>query len=864
VLYGWLSAALEARATVITSSRRLARELRAEHERQQLASGSKAWATPEIRFWHDWLETLRESCDGPSLIDSNVSAVLWDRSMAGHLSGPLLSANNLRRQARRAWKVLSEWRVPAAELAREARTLDERAFAEAVRSYSDRLARGRWIDAEQLAEEVINALDAASVSLPELVVYAGFDRISPRAAELFKAMERAGCRVIEADRRGVAATLTTSSFANLEAELRAAGDWARALLFEHPESRIAIVAPDLETESARYSRLIREGLVPGWQSDGAGFDRAVNVSYGRNLSDHPAIHCALLCLRWAHEGLASRDVSLLLRSPFLGEGDTAGRCQLELRLRMLPDRKWTAAALSDALAEQTQDPAALLWLTNVRRIAAMQTLVAQENRPQSWAGRFDELLTDIGWPGEGTLQSAEFQLINRWRSLLNEFAALEVVIPSMTFAAASNHLASLAREVVYQAETGPGLVSLLGSLEAAGMEFTDLWVIGMDAGRWPSVGQPLALVSRALQRRHGMPDASPQDSLEYSRRVLKRLVSSANAVHFSWSRIEQDTPQMPTALLEEYPQRTHCDRHDPNWYADSLLGRAGVCEASTDPVPSVSGVERVAGGAYTVQQQTIEPFAAFACGRLGIRALNHFETGLSPSLRGILLHETLFRLLREKPSQQEIAEWTEEETRQRISTAIKAGFADTLRHADAVLRRLIAMERTRLQEVVGRFLTAEKSRSSFSIERVEERIDFQFAGVQLALRADRIDRMGDDSLLVIDYKTGRVKNFLGRDKNPVDLQLVVYAVALEQEVGGLALFNIGSRAIVYKAVGGSVDWHAVEKDEWREMLARWSVSVHVAMEQIAAGDVRVNLQLNTEQSRPLNVLSRAEELKRAL
>jgi len=40
--------------------------------------------------------------------------------------------------------------------------------------------------------------------------------------------------------------------------------------------------------------------------------------------------------------------------------------------------------------------------------------------------------------------------------------------------------------------------------------------------------------------------------------------------------------------------------------------------------------------------------------------------------------------------------------------------------------------------------------------------------------------------------------------------------------------------------------------------------VNVAMEQIAAGDVRVNLQLNTEQSRPLNVLSRSEELKRAL
>jgi probable DNA repair protein len=783
--------------------------------------------------------------------------------MSEHLSGPLLGTHNLRRQAQIAWKNLSEWRISLSELTREARSPDECAFAEAAQSYSKLLLKGRWIDSEQLVVEVIRHLSAGGLSLPEELVYAGFDRVSPRAAELFAALEKAGCRVLAVERPGFKTTLTTSSYADVDAELRAAGSWARARLFENPEARVGIVAPDLATESDRFAGLIREGLVPGWQRENTACERAVNVSFGRSLSDYPAIRIALLCLHWIHDGLPSRDVSILLRSPFLGAVDIAGRCELELYLRQLPDRKWTAAALAEALADETSNSHAMAWLEQVRRIASLQTMAMEKNSPVTWARHLDELLNEIGWPGEGSLRSPEFQLINRWRNLLNELASLDVVIPSMTFADAAGHLASLAREVVYQPDTGAGLVNLLGSLEAAGMEFTDLWVVGMDASRWPSSGQPMPLVSRNLQRRHGMPDASPQDSLEYSRRVLKRLASSAEAVHFSWSRVEQDTPQLPTSLLDELSPLVEHEFGDPYWYADSLRGAARVHEIKADVAPPVKKIEKIAGGAYTIQRQTIEPFAAFAYGRLGVRDLRHFEVGLSPSLRGILLHETLHELLRQKPAQQDIASWSEAEKEKRIFAAIENGFAATLRHADAVLRRLLAIERRRLRGVIDRFLAMEQMRSNFSIEQVEERIEFTFAGIQVALRADRIDRLADDTLLVIDYKTGQVKNFLGRDKSPVDLQLVVYATALDQEVGGLALFNVGTRTIAHKGVGGSVEWNTVEKTEWQEMLSRWSLSVHAAMEQIAAGDVRINLRLNTDQSRLLNVLSRAEELKRA-
>jgi hypothetical protein len=115
---------------------------------------------------------------------------------------------------------------------------------------------------------------------------------------------------------------------------------------------------------------------------------------------------------------------------------------------------------------------------------------------------------------------------------------------------------------------------------------------------------------------------------------------------------------------------------------------------------------------------------------------------------------------------------------------------------------------------------------------------------------------------VIDYKTGAPKNLLNRAGDPADLQLVVYSCVQDRPVGGLALLNIDSRAISYKATGASVEWGSMDTEAWSERLTGWQATVDRAMRQMAAGDVRINLQLSAKEGRQLNILSRLEEHKR--
>jgi len=865
--YPWLQNAIAERAEVVTASRRLARELRGVYNDQQVATGKQSWHTPAIVFWSDWVALQIESVSDPSAlpvrIDAFSASIIWERCLRAHMPDELLGFSGIVRQARQAWRQLNDWSVPIAELVSSARSQDERLFANAASDYKTQLRAGSWIDDAGTEALLADLITQESVTVPRQIMLAGFDRPVPAVARVVEALRAGGCSVQTVPSPDVNATVSVASFASQDAQLRAAGAWAHAVLDNNPQAKIAIVSPTLESEAARTGRLILEGLAPGWQTAGPGHREAVNVSYGRKLAEIPAIAIALLTLKWIRHGLTSREISLILRSKSIGKGEVSGRSRLELMLRKLPDRLWSAASFRRALNEREQSEDSLLLFLSIEKIVELEKDKATVASPADWARQIDQLLEDLHWPGDLTLGSDEFQLVNRWRGLLNELAGTVVVAPQMRLTEAIQRLTALATETVYQPQAKTAMVPVLGTLEAAGMQFDGIWICDLDATQWPPGARPSVLLSRALRKEYGMPDATPSDTLDFSSRVLQRLVGSAGECVMSWARIKGDAELTVSPLLDDIAAAEYNGPQDPGWYAAQQTGGHATEQHTDDSAPAVVQDEKVGGGAYTVQRQSIEPFAAFVYGRLGVQQLDVIETGLSASLRGNIIHNALHNLLADRPTQTEIKRWQDDELAQRIGGAIDSALTEHINRADPVVRRILSLERSRLRGLLKNFVAEECQRSDFSVAAVEEVIDYHAHGVHLGLRFDRLDRLPDGSFLIIDYKTGAPKNLLNRDGKPVDLQLIVYADALQQDVGGLALINIDSRSISYKGAGGSVDWDPMDGEGWPERLADWRASVHTALQEIAAGDVRINLLLSSAEGRRLNILSRLEEQKRA-
>ena len=863
-MYQWLSEAIDRNSLIITASRRLARVLRSEYGQQQLAQGHKAWRSPDILFLDDWLMSMVNTASGdtPILLRDHSSSVIWERCLQGQAADQLLNITALVKQARQSWQRLNDWQVPLGEVSASARSQDEQLFASACRRYQATLTEQRWMDGAQLTEVARRLIASRTAAVPEKLVNAGFDRLTPAVEALFSTLQSLGCRISPAPIDVGDHDVNVRAFDNMDSEFRAAGAWARRRLAKDPAAMIGIISSSLDKNGAASERLVREGVAPGWQYGDQAHLTAVNTSYGRRLSEYPAIAIALILLQWLNRGLSFSEVSILLRTPFLIARETTGRCKLERYLRRLPDQQWTPATIVRLLKRRAEVADAAKWIEGIECLDSFQTNASGKATPAAWADRIDGLLSELGWPGARSLASDEFQLQNRWRELLNDLARLEIVCPKLSMSEACRRLAGLAQETVYQPESRAGAVQLLGPLEAAGMSFDNVWVAGLDADSWPPVAHPLTLISRQLQRQYGMPDSTPDDTLEYSRRVLQRLIGSATTVTLSWPRASEESENSASPLIAEYTNDKD-EAPDPGWHARNLIGSHRLENPANDPVPAVQRDEIVAGGAYTVQRQISDPISAFAYGRLRVSDLDTVVTGLSPSSRGSVIHRVLHELFADKPAQDEIRLWDGAYVLERVSEAVDAGLKEYLWHADPVLKRLLTLERDRLHVLLRSFVEQELSRSSFVIEGVEHEVEIEQSGVRLKLRIDRIDRLADGSLLIADYKTGQPKSFLNRYGEPKDYQLVVYSQAIADIVGGLVLINIDSRSITYSGAAASGEWDAKRAEQWKERLIEWQSVVTRAMRQIAEGDVRINPNLPHERTRPLNILSRYQERMRA-
>jgi probable DNA repair protein len=860
-MYAWLTDALQGPSTVITANRRLARVLQEEFAQQQLRAGNAAWRSPSIHSWQNWLETMllaaTDQISLPTRINQHQSQLLWERCLNKEIDESLPGLAGLVRLSRDTWQRLADWHVTIREVARSAQNSDQRLFAAAAGRYLGILERENWVDDAGLGSLVDELIRSGRTATDGRVTFVDFDRERPVLTSIIAALTDSGCDVRKAPELDYAGPVALQCFETADTELRAAGAWAREQLQKNPGHTIAIIAGNLDQDAERKTRLVREGLVPGWQYAPPSVRYAVNVSYGRKLVDFPAVSIALLLLRWLVRDLSAGEIGHLLRTPLLGPNVMGGRSRMELRLRQLPDRRWSPAMLSAELRGREESSDGSEWLRFVASITKLRRELQKNASPAEWAVYIDATLKSCQWPGEDTLSSFDFQLVNRWRDLLNDLARLDLVSPAMTLQTAIRRLELMAAETVFQAESEGRAVHLLGPLEASGAQFDAIWISGLTAASWPPAGNPSSLISRRLQRQAGMPDAEPSDTVAYAQSLLTHLCNAATEVVCSYPLTEDDAEQAPSDLLKPLGAQAQAAQADPGWHAAALLttGQTVVVE---DTVPKIRGTERLAGGAGTIQRQLSDPISAFAVGRLGVRVLQQQAIGLPAALRGNIIHDALYQLYVDTPSRNDILGWSDDELSARMDRAINSAFVRHERNAGGVLSELLRLERLRIAQLLRLFVTVDRARAEFTIEAVEHKVAFAEADVLMQLRVDRIDRLSDGTLAVLDYKTGSKKKFLRSDGQPKEIQLIAYACALDNPVSAVALVNVDTREVGFDGAGQDY----TDDANWQASLATWKRMVRVACKEMSDGDVRVNGVQGVKDARYFNLLSRYTELRR--
>lgn len=562
-----LHALLDRNVIVLTASRRLAHAIRAGYARHAQAEGRAVWRTPTVLPWTAWLrEQWREArvASGSSqwLLSRAQTRVLWRAIVANSESGAkLLSASNAARLAERSWRRLHEYSIAIDALGGtdqpEAAALHEWCLA-----FGRRRHELNAIDESQLASW---AADAQLVP-DRPIALAGFDHEPPALQRLVELWRRAG-KFEEVAAEASSASATVCGARDAAGEIEAAARWARVMV--ESGASVGVLVPNLARQQQEVRRAFEDAFAPGSRSIAAVKSPApLAFAASRPLIDYPLIDAAFSILELAHE--ASRvALGRVLRSPFLigGVSERDARALADLRLREEARDEWRWSEI-EHWGGATQAPA---LLNTARAIAAVVRAEHSSASPSRWVERFQTILKAAGWPGERTLNSDEQQTLLKFQAALAEFGGLDVVVVRMSMSDALTHLRSILRDTSFEPESPGAATMIVDPATAAGMTFDALWVMGLDADRWPGAASPDPLIPLALQRAVGMPEATADGMRALAEHQLARWLRSARTVIFSWPQQEGDATLEPSPLLSRYSLASETASTSTRAYRHSLF-----------------------------------------------------------------------------------------------------------------------------------------------------------------------------------------------------------------------------------------------------------------------------------------------------
>ncbi len=874
---------------VLCATHRLARRLRERHDRAQRARGLARWAPLDALTLDAWLARVT----GAALLAGEIEArqaprlalspwqerLLWERAIANDASDAsdasgaaaledvLFDRDGLAAAASEANDLVEIWGLPVDGSASE----ETARFLRWRRLLRAECQRGGWLEASRWRAWQLRALAGGAGRLPARLAFAGFDRYNPQERELARLLAERGVAVLELELGreddGAAVLLP---MADRRAECRAVAAWAAARLASEPAARLGLVVPQLAAVRGMLVAALDDALHPEALAPGqAELPRRYNFSLGAPLADQPLVAAALrlLAIAAAPGRIRQTDLGELLCGPYWsaaqgderderGEGgersergEADGRARLDALLReRLPPEVSLADVLRLARRQRDRGLRVARCIDHLDALRAFGNLPGGARRPSQWGVALTELLAAAGWPGERALSSHEWQARQAFLDTLRDFDGLDALLGKIGGAEAVRLAARQCRERVFQPETeGTPALEVMGPLEAAGAEFDALWVLGMNDDVWPPAARPNPLLPAGAQRRARSSNASAEVQLEFAAVVQRRLLRSAPEVVFSYASAEGDRPLRGSPLLRGLPPASGLPTPLPN-LAESGCATGRIEALDDHRAPPVAAGTALAGGTALLRAQALCPAWAFYRYRLGARALAEPVAGLTAADRGTLLHRAMEQLWRGRDSAAMAALGAagRQAAAGAAATAALAGFAEG---RDLPLPpRYAALECDHLARLLAEWLELELTRPQpFTVAACEQpgRVDIE--GLLVEVKLDRLDRLADGRLVLLDYKSGGdVKVSAWQGERIAEPQLPVYATwAMSEDIPDQVAFarvRPGDCGFVGLGAAGQPDDllpGVKAADDWPATLQAWHEAIGAIAREIRSGEAGV-------------------------
>lgn len=852
-------------AIILTPNRRLSATLHLQYQQYQLTLHSQqSWQTPHIlpitswihQLWSDYTHHQIEA--SPLLLNAAQEQYIWEKILLNTKENEqLLQISETADLIRSAWSLLKQWQVdinhPAFYVAD-----DYAALASWIQAFQNICETQHWIDIASLPEILITKIQNSEMIPPSQLCMFGFSEYSPQLKQLLKTCESHGSMIIHvplSDNK-LLSTATCISLLDQEIEILTMARWAKLTVAQNPSATIGCVIPDLDKIRDRVVQVFSEVFADEHTYTIDPQASPFNISAGKSLANYPIINTALQLLSLHKSIISNETFSNILMTPFIGEAEIERNKRANYdRILRLNNKKTIQL---EAIAKEEYDDRLSLSKNCphlARRLRAFFDLITKNQQPLTfteWAKQFTELLTTLGWPGERSLNSEEYQIVESWLNLLSEYTTLDYIAKPVNLPEALRRLHKMVSHRIFQAKSPEAPIQVLGVLEAAAHPFDYLWVAGMDDLAWPPQPRPHPFIPKSLQRELHMPHATAERELNFCKTLIDQFKQSASYLIFSHAEQNEALELQSSPLIKDLPkinaENLKLETYIPR--SQHIFNTKNIEKIIDEKAPDVTTDEKIRGGVSVIKQQALCPFKSFSEWRLHAHAFESPLPGLRAKDRGTVIHKALEIIWNKLKDHATLISLSEIELKSLIDQSIDIALC-TVPNSHSEFTQYISLEKQRLHNLISEWLQIEKSRSSFKIITNEKSVPFTLGQLSLTIKIDRIDELADGKRLIIDYKTGKHNEIQSWfSERPEEPQLPLYALLDKDHTCGISFAQIHAGEHLFKGVSHyALDISGIKLISeikkatalsWNEQLTQWQQVLTQLSDDFYHGNAKVD------------------------
>ncbi|MGA1791600.1 MAG: PD-(D/E)XK nuclease family protein [bacterium] len=657
-LQDWVIDHLKSGDLVLTSGGRLSRQFIHRFREQRLSEHARSWRPMNVMSLNDWLEYIWQEMWPEYIIASKWRRLhIWmDVMKKVPPPSPFLEDLSVAEDLDRTYAILIRHLLnPAKRIVTQ--PLPEWSF-EVTRIFEDQMEADGLIhpcEIPMLLSRIFSGDTMGSIShpktnLPKRIILAGLDQSSPLEKTLFEKLDQiAHVTWLET---------TDPTPAHLDAMLlpdaSQEADWVIEKALEAscklPLHRIGIALTDMETYAGLFERRLKEILDTGTGTNWSAF----NITMGRPLIRSSIAQAAILPLKLALQGQRRNHLISLIQSPYYGIWSSNRNILARL------DRVWRKTNLNSGLRFLTASikkefPSESFLLSELESTLDPLLKPGYKLTVKEWNHCLRGIWEALKFP---VIAGEEDRIC--WEHLQNGLAEFDRDLDNahmdikIYFQWISSFLAGELFSIKGYENAG---LQVMGLIEARGLSFDRLFIVGMASGFLPQPARSLLFLSPEERRR--VQGGTSEDQFRFGEVLFQKLIASSPYITLTRSEFRDGEPLLASPFWPQKENNACVDlwhTESPIWARCEWLSQArkGI-ESGQRAISTLLSSETCKGPvpipdtiSVTASETALAcAFRFFVSQCLKIEPLDEPEPGISPLDRGNMLHQCLARFVEE-------------------------------------------------------------------------------------------------------------------------------------------------------------------------------------------------------------------------